>query len=93
MTYGLLDFLLQRAEVLRIEKLNQRDIQAVAQHFDGDDARVLACAVEDVLHRRRRHSGTARQCVDGQMPLLTELNDALCYAFPCCHVERSPYSV
>ena len=65
-----LDFLLKGTEILCIEKLNQRDIQSIAQHFDGDDAWVFACAVEDIFHRCRRHSGAARQCIDGHMSLL-----------------------
>ena len=34
---GLLDLLLQRSELLCTEKLNQRDIQSVAELFDRHD--------------------------------------------------------
>lgn len=51
----LLDFLFEGAKFLGVKELNQRDVQPVAELFDRDDPRVPAAAVQNVLHRRRRH--------------------------------------
>lgn len=41
--------LLQTIELGRIEEFSKCDIQSVANHFDGDNFRVKAFAVKDIL--------------------------------------------
>ena len=51
--FYLFDLLLQASEFLGVEKIDQGDPKADAEHFDGDDAGILTFSVKDILDGRR----------------------------------------
>ena len=77
----LFDFLLGAVEQRIIKELAHGDFQSVADLFDGYDAGVLALLVEHTVDGRGRYTADIRQRVDGDIPLVAQIDDALCYRF------------
>jgi len=63
-------FRLQISEFVRVEKLCQRDAQAVAYHFDRDDPRIVAYTIDDILDAGWGHSRLIRKGVDGHVMVI-----------------------
>ena len=77
----LFDFLLSAVKQRIVKELAHGDLQPVADLFDGYNAGVLALLVEHTVDGRRRHAADIRQRVDGDVPLVAQIDDALCYRF------------
>lgn len=82
---GLANLLLQFPEHLRIKELRQRNTKPIADHLDRHHAGILAGSVQNILHRRRRDTGTARQRVDRHIPLLAQFHNPIGNTFSRCH--------
>ena len=52
----LLQLLLQARELRAGEKFRQGYLQAVAEHFDGDDRHILAADIHHTIYRGWRHT-------------------------------------
>lgn len=77
----LFDFLFRAVKQRIVEELADGDFQPVADLFDGDDAGILTFLVEHTVDGRRRHAADIRQRVDRDVPLIAQIDDALCYRF------------
>ena len=81
----LFDFLLSAVEQRIVEELAYGDLQTVADLFDRNDAGILTLLVEHTVDGRGRHTADVRQRVDRNIPLVAQIDDALCYRFFCRH--------
>ena len=86
----LFDFLLQLIEFRGGEELRERNVQAVADHFDRKQFRILALAVKDVLDAGGRQRAYRGQLIDAHISFFAQLQDA---GFDCRDRIHSPTSI
>ena len=77
----LFDFLLRAVKQRIVEELAHGDLQTVADLFDRNDAGILTFLVEHTVDGRGRYAADIRQRVDRDIPLVAQIDDALCYRF------------
>ena len=77
----LFDFLFRAVKQRIVEELAHGNLQPVADLFDGDDTGILAFLIEHTVDGRGRHTTDIRQRVDRDIPLVAQIDDALCYRF------------
>lgn len=65
-----LDFLIEIAKQVRVEKLCDGHVQAVNEFFEGDNADVGTGAFEKVVSGGLGDSGQHGQPIDGKFPLV-----------------------
>ena len=68
-----------------MEKLLNRQIQAVAEFFDGGDRDAFVSAADDIVDRRLCHAAHSAELVDGNVPFPAELQDTFFDCFANIH--------
>ena len=76
-TYWLLDFLLQSIKFRCGEEFTQRNIQTVANHFDGDQFWILAFSVQDILNTGGWQCRECCEFIDTDFSFATQLQDTV----------------
>ena len=77
----LFDFLFRAVKQRIVEEFAHGDLQAIADFLDRNDAGILALLIEHAVDGRGRHAADIRQRVDRDIPLVAQIDDALCYRF------------
>lgn len=70
--FSLFDLLLQSVKLRSGEELSKRDVQTIANLFNGQYFGIGAPAVKDILYRRRRQSAHRCEFVDRNIAFCAE---------------------
>ena len=71
------DFLFQSIKLRRGEEFSERDVQTIANLFNGQDFGIDASSVKDILHRRRRQSAHRCEFVDRNIAFCAEHENSI----------------
>lgn len=84
------DFLIQSAECLRIEKFCDAQAKAVRQLFQCDDTKIVGLTVQEIIDRGLRDRRQFTHAVNRDIPLSAQSNDSGPYHIRNPH-DGSPF--
>ena len=70
---------------IRVEKINDRDPEAVTELLNGGNGRTIVASADDVIHGGLCDAALDKEGIDGDIPLLAERNDPLPNRFAHCN--------
>lgn len=83
----LFDLLLKMSKKSTVEKVNDSDIQAIAQLFDGGNCRAVVPAARDIVYRRLCNAADRTEFIDRDASFLAKLDDALLHRVSYRHTQ------